>query len=251
MKPFRFISAAFIILTLSASPGFAWHDKTHLMVSKVAGLSSWYNSAGPDLAKIKAGHIESYNHYFNNDAEADVTVEMVMNQIGSYNQRNKSLDAQGHLLGAIIAALRAYEKDTRRGKYAEYHLAYMAHYIADLSQPLHNIPYDDFNKAFHETNDGLVEANIFDETDKMSRHLYVIDLRPDHFEEDLAKEIARIANLSRKLGYKLRAANKALSREEAYIQLGHSVSLIQAVLRHYHLEKKRQEIKFPAAPDGR
>jgi len=30
---------------------------THLAVAKVAGLSSWYNAAGPDLTKIKAGNI--------------------------------------------------------------------------------------------------------------------------------------------------------------------------------------------------
>jgi hypothetical protein len=35
-----------------------------------------------------------------------------------YNQRSKIFDTEGHLLGAIIASLRAYEKDHRSGKYA-------------------------------------------------------------------------------------------------------------------------------------
>jgi hypothetical protein len=60
--------------------------------------------------------------------------------------------------------------------------------------------------------------------------MYPIKLRPDHFEEDLVKEIARIANLSRQLGLKLRAENRNMTKEEAYIQLGHSASLLKAVI---------------------
>lgn len=221
-------------LLLTCSQAHAWHDQTHLTVAKVAGLNSWYNAAGPDLSKIKAGNIESYNHWFNNNAEAEVTSRMVFDQIERYNQRNKLLDSEGHILGAIIASLRAYEKDLRAGKYAQYHLAYCAHYIADLSQPLHNIPYDDFNKTFHSINDGIVEATIMEEPQKIVQHIQVIKLRPDSYEEDLAREIARIANITRKLGYKLRAENRSITREEAYVQLGHSASLIRAVLQHYN-----------------
>jgi len=49
-------------------------------------------------------------------------------------------------------------------------------------------------------------------------------------EEDLVREIARIANLSIKLGYQLEAENRMLTKEEAYIQLGHSASLLKAIL---------------------
>jgi hypothetical protein len=220
-------------LLLAAPQAQAWHDKTHLAVAKVAGLPSWYNAAGPDLAKIKAGNIESYNHWFNNNAEAEVTAPMVFEQIARYNQRNKLLDTEGHLYGAIIASLRAYEKDTRAGKYAQYHLAYCAHYIADLSQPLHNIPYDVFNTTYHDTYDGIVEETILEEPQKIIQHMYIIKLSMDDFETDLAREIARIANLSRKLGYKLRAENRSITKEEAYVQLGHSASLLTAVLQHY------------------
>ncbi|MRR15148.1 MAG: hypothetical protein EG826_01690, partial [Deltaproteobacteria bacterium] len=219
-----FIVCALVITSLQAH---AWYDKTHLAVAKVAGLKSWYNAAGPDLAKIKAGNIESYNHWYNNNAEAEVTPQMVLAQIGRYNERNKLLDSEGHLYGAIIASLRAYEKDLRAGKYAQYHLAYCAHYIADLSQPLHNIPRDDFNMAWHGTDDGIVEDTILDEPQKVIAHMYTILLTRDNFEADLAREIARIANLSRKLGYKLRAENRGITREEAYVQLGHSASLLK------------------------
>jgi hypothetical protein len=233
MKHIPLKAAMIVFALLIASQTPAWHDKTHLTVARVAGLESWYNAAGPDLAKIKAGNIESYNHWYNNNAEAEVTVQMVLGQIGRYNERNRILDSEGHLLGAILASLRDYEKDVRRGKYAQYHLAFCAHYLADLSQPLHNIPYDDYNKTWHQAADGIVEETIWNETGKIEKHMYKIQLRPDQFEEDLAREIARIANLSRTLGYKLRQDNRNITPEEAYIQLGHSASLLKAVLQHY------------------
>ena len=50
------------------------------------------------------------------------------------------------------------------------------------------------------------------------------------FENDLVREIARIANLSMKLGYQLEKEDRMLSKDEAYVQLGHSASLLKAVL---------------------
>jgi len=50
---------AFVVigLLMTFSPAHAWYDQTHLAVAQVAGLSSWYNAAGSDRAKIKAGNI--------------------------------------------------------------------------------------------------------------------------------------------------------------------------------------------------
>jgi hypothetical protein len=186
----------------------AWHDQTHLAICKAAGFDMWYHCAGPDIAKIKAGNIEAYNHWFNNDVEAEITPQMVVDQMEHYNKRNKIIDPEGHLLGAIIASLRAYEKDLRSGKYALYHLVYCAHYISDLTMPLHNIAYDDFNEQHHNANDGVVEDTILKEPEKITGHMYPVTLSKKYFEADLAREIARIANLSRVLGYKLRAEKR-------------------------------------------
>ena len=51
-------------------------------------------------------------------------------------------------------------------------------------------------------------------------------------EQDLAKEIARIANLSKTLGYKLEDEFRVLTEEEAYHQLGHSASLFKDILEY-------------------
>jgi hypothetical protein len=224
-----------VLFALSfAAQAFAWHNNTHLAICKATGSDMWYHCAGPDIAKIKAGNMEAYNHWFNNSAEAAVTPQMVFDQIDRYNKRSKIFDTEGHLLGAIIASLRAYEKDLRAGKYALYHLIYCAHYISDLSMPLHNIAYDDFNREHHNANDGIVENTILNDTEKISRYIYPITLSDKNFEADLAREIARIANISRKLGYKLRAEKRDMTKQEAYIQLRHSASLLKAVLQHYN-----------------
>lgn len=226
------IIAGFTLLFVSQA--MAWHDQTHLTIAKAAGFDKWYDCAGPDIAKIKAGNVEAYNHWFNNIAEAEITPQMVLEQIERYNQRNRIADSEGHLLGAIIASLREYEKTLQSGKYAMYHLVYCAHYIGDLSMPLHNIAHDDFNKEHHSANDGAVEATILNEPDKIKKQMYSIKLSDRNYEAELAREIARIANVSRKLGYKLRAEGRDMTRQEAYVQLGHSASLLRAVLQHYN-----------------
>ena len=206
------------------APAFGWHDKTHLAVSQAAGYEHWYNSAGPDVTKTKAYDIEATNHWFNNNDEISVTEEMVLDQVKRYNDPE---DQEGHLYGAIIASLRDYKSGKQTGKYAEYHMAFCAHYIGDLSMPLHNAPNGDFNKIHHSNNDGIVEYSVLNNIGFIQRNMYEIKIQN---ENDLAREIARIANLSRQLANKLEKENRDMTQEEAYKQLFQSASLLKAVL---------------------
>ena len=219
----------FSLLVLQFHEAFGWHDETHLAVAKAAGYDKWYNATGADITKIKAGSIEKYNHFSDNPENIKVTPDLVLNQVRRYNNPGHE---EGHLYGAILASLREYQYAVEEAKYAEYHLAFCIHYIADLSQPLHNILYDDFNRTHHSTNDGVVNTDVLANIDKIKKHMYPISLRPDHFEEDLSREIARIANQSKQLGYTLKKENRDMTQEEAYLQLGHSASLAKSVLMH-------------------
>ena len=51
-------------------------------------------------------------------------------------------------------------------------------------------------------------------------------------EQDLAKEIAHISNISLKLGYKIEDELSLLTKEEVYEQLSHSASLFKAILEY-------------------
>jgi hypothetical protein len=226
MKTKIVISLAFVFALL-VSTSHAWHDHTHLAVAKAAGYKNWYNAAAADIAKPKAGALEEKNHYYNNYANATVTDKLVLDQVKLYNSPS---DEEGHLYGAIIASVREYQKKRSNNKYAEYPMAYAVHYIGDLSQPLHNVEYDAFNKARHSANDGIVNNDILDKIQEIEKRTYEIKLSNDNFEADLAKETARIANLSRQLAIKMKAENRDMTKEEAYVQLGHSASLLRAVL---------------------
>jgi hypothetical protein len=215
------ILAIFLVISFTGN-SYPWHDETHMAIAKAAGYKKWYNSAGADMIKTKAMAIERPNHYVSNPGETIVMPEIVLRQIKKYN---KKTDITGHLYGAIIASVRDYLKKKHKGKYGEYHLAFCAHYVGDLSQPLHNTLYNAYNRKNHSTTDGIINDEVFDNVDKIK--IYPIKIRS---EEDLAKQIARIANLSIQKGYQIEDEKRLLTKEEAYVQIGHSASLLSAIL---------------------
>lgn len=232
-------------ISLSSTQTMAWHDATHMAVAKAAGLDDYaYLAVGADMAKEKAGEIETGNHYSNTLRGVTVTPAMVFAQVRDYN---KPGDADGHLYGAIVASVNDYILRGSSGKYARYPIGYAAHYLGDLSMPFHNIAYDTFNKANHADNDGIVEmtgpkdestdakgARLAEEIRKRMKKLPAIQLSPDikGFYKDLAIQIAAIATRASALGYAMEDANPPrtrLTEEEAYTQLAQSAQLLQAV----------------------
>ena len=204
----------------------AWHDKTHLSVAEAAGFELWYSAAAPDVAKSKRmfSPFESPNHFFNNSSNKAVTAEMVLSQVASYN---KPRDREGHLYGAIIASVREYLEMKKSGKYANYPLVYCAHYCGDLSMPLHNTAYDDFNKEHHSINDGIIETGVRDNIAQIRGMM-----NPPFIDNEtgMAKEIAAVAESARQLGMKMRQENRNMTTEEAYRQVARSASLFHAIL---------------------
>jgi len=217
------VAAAFATITVFSQTASAWYDETHIAVAKVAGYKKWYNAAGADMLKLKAAPVEKSNHYTNNPPDTIVTLQTVLAQAAKYNLA----DNKGHLYGAIIASVREYLSENRTGKYNEYHLAFCAHYVGDLSQPLHNTRYNSFNRKNHQTIETIINESILDNLDKIK--IYPITIET---EKDLAAEIARIANLSLKLGYRIEREHRLLTNTEAYAQLGHSASLLKAILNY-------------------
>ena len=170
---------------------------------------------------------------------------MVLDQVRDYNCR---CNDEGHLYGAIVAALNQYRQGKIKSvKYNRYSLGFAAHYIGDLSMPLHNVDYNNFNKTHHAANDGVVEGDESEPTDaKVERIAAKIRqkmklLPPYRFpsaKEDLtrfnlalAQKIAEIANKSAALGYAMQAADPQqtiMTADEAYVQLAESAALLKA-----------------------
>ena len=215
--------AVFFIASFTGN-SYSWYDETHIAIAKATGYKKWFNATGADMAKLKAGRIEKLNHYVNNPRGTTVIPKMVLQQVNKYNQTD---DPMGHLYGAIIASVRDYLKARDEGKYGEYHLGFCAHYVGDLSQPLHNTLYNSYNRKYHQTTDGIINDEVLDNLDKIK--IYPITIES---EKDLAKEIARIANLSLKKGYQIQDEKRLLTKDEAYEQISHSASLFKAILEY-------------------
>jgi hypothetical protein len=222
------IFSLLLFIILYPVSGFGWHNKTHLSIAKASGYRDWFNAAGADMAKIKARcinmNIEESNHYSSNPKGKIIDVEMVLRQAERYND---PLDKKGHLYGAIVASLREYKKVSITGKYGEYHLSFCSHYVGDLSMPFHNTEYKGFAETNHTKVDATVEDEVWENIEKII--IYPITITT---EEELASEIARIANISTKLGYKLIKEERLLTKKEAYEQLSHSASLFKAILNY-------------------
>lgn len=217
------VLSAACIFSFFLTSSNAWFDETHVALARAAGYSKWFNATGPDMLKEKMGDQEGHNHFVNNARGTIITPEIVLARAEKYNK----IDSHGHLYGAIIASVRDYLKKRSEGQYAEYHMAFCAHYVTDLSQPLHNTENTLFNQAYHKDIDGVVNDEVMGTLEKIK--IYPITITS---EQDLAREIARIGNLSMALGYKLEDQNRILTKEEAYQQLSHSASLFKAILKY-------------------
>lgn len=210
-----------MVMLFSATSARGWFDETHLAIAKAAGYKKWYNAAAADVSRIKLGKKEGSNHYHNSMRDTVVTSQMVLEQAERYDR----FDLRGHLYGAIIAAFRAYNDTKAQGSYAENHMAFLVHYLGDLSMPLHHTLHNDFNKRYHKANDGIIEDEVLANVERI--RIYPITISS---ERDLAREVARIANLSKQLGHRLEDEDRLMTRDEAYRQIAHSASLLKAVL---------------------
>lgn len=218
-----FYSALAVILLLSR-PVFAWHDYTHMAIAKAAGFTRYYTVVGPDITKLKC-QTEQSNHWYDAEKNETITPETVKKQIALYDTDG---DTKGHVLGSIVASFRKYlEKSGASSKDNYYYLAFTAHYIGDMSNPLHESVYDDFNKQHHQANDAMIEQEVMDNIREIKISRITIKS-----EEDLIKEIAAIAEGARILGYKLRDENRDMTKKEAYMQVSKSASLLKAVMEY-------------------
>ncbi|MFH0974399.1 MAG: hypothetical protein V1874_01290 [Spirochaetota bacterium] len=239
---FNYIAVVFALL-LCSSQVMAWHDATHMAIAKAAGLGNYaYLAVGADMAKEKAGEIESGNHYNNTPKGDKITPDIVLAQFNDYN---KAGDTNGHLYGAIIASINNYIIKGSGSKYALYSLGFASHYIGDLSMPFHNIEYNNFNKENHSTNDGIVEnagpkdetidskvLRITEEIRKRMSKIPTIRLSANinKFYKEIAIHISNIANQASKIGYAMQEEHKTrLTEEEAYLQLAQSAHLLKAI----------------------
>lgn len=126
----------------------------------------------------------------------------------------------------------------------DYYLFNIAHYVGDLSQPLHNYPYDNepasdgkvygelgtWAKEKHREFDDILEADfpLDTKTEKTFDSWIVVPTIKSL--DDLKREISKVANASIALANRCYKENRIITKDEALRQMAKSVSLLKAII---------------------
>lgn len=232
-----------IILFLGIMPSthaLAWTDQAHMAMGYAAGFSRFHNCAAVDVSHTVAAinglsQSDEQAHFFNAPADYVLTAEDAYTQL-QFVGRSREECPDGYLLGAILQATRLCRERTASGAYDDEYYAVLLHYVADLSQPLHMSPYDDFNRSFHFSGDDILSDNgaeypVFAAV-ALADELTVDDELSFAGEEELLEAVILLASQSQELGRTMRAEQRNITREEALLQLSRSATLGRAIMKY-------------------
>jgi hypothetical protein len=240
-----------ILFLLIPSTGLPWSEKAHTFIAAQAGMKSPEFSNLPDLIRKDNYDLYAPLHIHFAAPGARITSEnidkfkirtMRFTLSSGYKAKLRVPDPAGVLYWNIIDVYRKLRN--ARGWEYQYYLFNFAHFVADLSQPLHNYPWGD-----HPASDGKVYPEIgawskdnhraFDKSlDKflppdsktkeiLEREIQKIEINSAR---DLKKEVLRIANSALDLANKCYAERRQMTREEGLRQIAMSISLLRAVM---------------------
>ncbi len=233
-----------MIIVFSSINLSAWDELTHKAVGDIINFDLSNHLSAPDIARAKLGDVELKNHFYDCRENLNISIALVKSQKSWYNNPS---DEDGHLYGAILQSVEDYQKSKLSGKGKSFLLAWVGHYIGDLSNPLHNIEYEQFNKICHAANDSMLESVISSLVDSLKKTVKNNPIVIKN-EDDLAKYIVELASKSKAIGYELskkwnkETANMAedekkkhivtMTREQAIEQVRQSALLLDAVLKY-------------------
>lgn len=249
-----------IFLLLFSSKSFAWDCKTHAYIAKKAGIKIPEAACMPDIIREENYSLLSPFHYHGASPYTTVTPEY----IDKYRVDEMNILIENRILKILIPdqagvlywkIVDVYEKMKSLDRSIsdnqliyEYYLASIAHYIGDLSQPLHNFPHGEnpasdgkiypgegeFNKQNHLKFD---EAFTFyfashpEIDNKINARIKQIKISSA---EDLKKEVSNIANSAIDIARKCYKENRMLLEDEVINQIALSISLLRAIIIATH-----------------
>jgi hypothetical protein len=209
---------------------YSWDKLTHIMIGKFACFILSDSLGFPDDNK-KNDETTRNDHYSNLAKDSTITTLFIKHGLKLFNSDSENYHNGGELYSAIIHYVRDYIRTKNK-----INLVFAGHLIGDLSNPLHNIVYDDFNKLHHKYNDDILK-NCKKWTSKITyKNMYIYN------EADLIRHITNIAKSSQKLGYKLEKKNRDMTCREAKIQISQSISLFRAVLNYVQKFDRRMKL---------
>ncbi len=247
-----------ILLILSIfSISYAWDCKTHAYIAKKAGLKVPEAACMPDIIRDELYDLLSPSHYHNASPDTFVTSEYIerfnVEEILIENKGKRYKISVPHPSGIlywkilqIFEKMKSLDKSIQDNLLAyEYYLFNIAHYIGDLSQPLHNFPYGEypasdgkvyalegnFNKEYHFKFDESFSHSLYINPQidfLIEKNIKDLNIRS---KEDLKKEISAIANAALKIANACFKENRLPSEEELVQQISWSISLLKAIIK--------------------
>ena len=252
----RGLHAAVLVLTffMGTGLGHGWSCSVHTLIAREAGMKHPEYACIPDSSRNENHDLLAPFHYHNAPPGATVTPDY----IDLYKAEGRSVKLYGendraatilvpHRAGILYWKIVSLYQLMKSPKYpADYDYARMniAHFIGDLSQPLHNYPhgaepasdgvrYDQegrWARDNHAAFDDPFENAPLGRGDlkRLRRGIEVFSIRD---EADLKQRISDVANSSIRLANLCYGDHKRLmTRKESLARAAMSVSLLKAVI---------------------
>lgn len=245
-------------LLLLSTNALAWSCKTHIFIAQEAGIENPETVCFPDLSKKENESLLDPFHWHDASPNTCVTpdyidqyqiIEGMYVKVGYSESKPikiRAPDPSGVLYWKI---LELYQKLQRAiGWEYNYYLSNIAHYIGDLSQPLHNFPYEDkpasdgkaypeiglWAKEHHGEFDDALDSYL--PLDEKTGKTFEIMITKDKVAsvEDLKRKISKIANSSITLANKCYSERRIITKDEALKQIAMSVSLLKGIIESTH-----------------
>jgi hypothetical protein len=247
------ILAALVMIWLLPVAAWGWSCKTHLFIAREAGIANPHTACYPDLAKKENDGLLGPYHWHNAAPDAKIDADYIDQfQVrddffvtsGSKESKPTKIrvpDPAGVLYWKIVEIYRTMKGST--GWEYEYYLSHIAHYVGDLSQPLHNFPYGRdpagdgkpypeagaWAKRMHQDFDAALDPSLPLSGAEAGRFTAMVKPPAILSIDDLKKEIARVANTAISLANACYSEKRVIGRDEALNQAAMSVSLLKAI----------------------
>ena len=248
-----FVAAVLSAIWMLSGNAYGWSCKTHLFIAREAGVADPQTACYPDLWKKENDALLGPHHWHNAAPDAVVDAEYIDRfqikeesfiRLGGTSLKPVKIkvpDPAGVLYWKIVDTFRMLQ-DSRGWEY-EYYVSTIAHYVGDLSQPLHNFPYGSdpagngrsypeqgiWAKKMHQEFDQTLDTSLPLSGDEAGRFAGMIKPPAIVSVDDLKKEISRIANAAIALANRCYTEKRVLTREEALRQAAMSVALLKAI----------------------
>ena len=238
------------------SNAFGWSSETHIYIALEAGTKNPEITCFHDLSREENSSLLGPFHWHDAAPNTSVTPDYIdLYQIteGMYVKSGvpeskpikvKVPDPSGVLCWKILELYQKMKGKT--GWQYDYYLTNIAHYVGDLSQPLHNFPYGSepasdgkpypgiglWAKEHHSQFDSVLDSYL--PLEGKEKEVFQTMIPPVEIMtvDDLKKEISNTANSSIHLANRCYSENRIITNDEALRQIARSVSMLRSIAKN-------------------